>query len=492
MQYIFFALSQSFLRLAVLIFSLLMGGLVTGCKRDEKFPDIGLTLASPTDVAADKSGAYFYVLNADYPRDYNVGSIVTFNSSGDKLGAIQVPRLGRSLTRSGDDLFATFSSRGDEGGPVVQLYDLSKPEAPVMVKQWEVNVVCNPINTVARENYKYFAVACANGMLLAGELKTPRTESTLTLVRNYPFARRAMHINVARNLLIAFPTDLSEQTWADSMQVDKDSVSDDDTGTVTENTPDDVADDWQKDIPSRRNKDKRSPYQYIVYDFAAEAAKGFPYLEGTTNVQPELHFVYFNLLNFDGTPDFVLKNDSATSLYSKYYRTNFWQAQPDPNSDDIFYLSHRGYTTTTRNGSPHANNIVKVTLTGDLKAKGYKTKDVMNFERVYGFKGELDPSGRYYPMGFQIQQVRGQPLLLVNNFRDLINFPNQYYFSLAAKVLGSNAWFTEKSTTDVGHSYYQVALTASGRGMAISFYGNVAILLDAFPGTDINELKTIN
>lgn len=489
MQYIVFSLSQSFLRFAMLVFSLLIGGFVTGCKRDETFPDIGLTLASPTDVAADKSGAFFYVLNADYPRDYNVGSIVTFNSSGDKLGATSVPRLGRSLTRSGDDLFATFSSRGDEGGPAVQLYDISKPQTPVFVKQWEVDGSCNPINLVAREGYKYFAVACANGMLLAGELKTPRSESTLTLVRNYPFSRRAMHINVARNLLIAFPTDLSEQSYADGLQADKDSVtSDNDKGTVIENTPNDVADIWEAGVFERRNKDRRAPYQYVVYDFAAEAANGFPFKDGL-NVQPELHFVYFNLLNFDGTPDSVIKSDNLTL---KYYRTNFWQAQPDPNTDDIFYLSHRGFTTTTRPGSPHANNIVKVTLIGDLKAASYLTKDVLNFERVYGFKGELDPNGRYYPMGFQIQQVRGQPLLLVNNFRDLINFPNQYYFSLAAKVLGSNSWFTEKSTTDVGHSYYQVALTPSGRGMAISFYGNVAILLDAFPGTDINEIKTIN
>ena len=490
MQYIFLALSQSFMRLVMLFFSLLIGGMVTGCKREEKFPDIGLTLASPTDVASDKSGGNFYVLNADYPRDYNVGSIVTMNSAGDKLGAIAVPRLGRSLTRSGNDLFATFSSRGDEGGPVVQLYDLTKPEAPVFVKQWEVDVLCSPINTVARDGYNYFAVSCANGMMLVGELKTPRAASTLTLVRNYPFARRAMHIKTARNLLSACPTDVSEQTWADIRQLDADSLtSDDDSGTVIAGTPNDVPDEKEQDLFRRRNKDLRAPYQYVVYDLAAEAAKGFPFVDDPKVLQSELHFVYFNLLNFDGTPDYVFKNDE---INFKYYRTNFWQAQPDPNTDDIFYLSHRGYTTTTRTGSPHANNIVKVTLTGDLRAKSFNTKDVFNFERVYGFKGELDPAGGYYPMGFQIQQVRGQPLLLVNNFRDLINFPNQYYFSLAAKVLGSNSWFTEKSTTDVGHSYYQVALTPSGRGMAISFYGNVAILLDAFPGTAINEVKTIN
>lgn len=479
----------------VLVLSFLMGALVTSCKRSEKFPDIGLSLASPQDVVADKTGGYFYVLNVDYPRDYDTGSLVVLNSNGDKLSSMLVPRLGRSLARANDYLLATFSNLDDEGGPNVQLFDISTPTAPKLVKRWDIDGRCNPNNAIMRENpatpgknYDYFAVSCANGMLMVGQFST----MDLKLVRNYPGNHRAMHFNVARNLLIGFPTNINAQTWVDKVAKDALTYADEATATATDGA-NDIPDDFEADAFQRRNKLTRGKYQFYVYDLAAATTNKFPYIEDINNpdIQKELHWVYFNLLNFDGTPDLII-NSANDTINSKYYRTNFWQALPDPNTDDTFYLSHRGYSASGYTGSPHANSIIKVQLTGDITQSGFKTEDVLSFQRVYGFKGELDPNGRYYPMGFQIQQVRGQPLLVVNNQRDLINFPNQYYFSLAAKVLGSNSWFTEKATTDVGRSYSQIALTPSGRGLAISFYGNVAILLDAYPGTDINEIKTIN
>lgn len=471
-----------------LVFSLFVTVFFSTCKREETFPEIGLNFAGPTDVTSDKTGDYFYVLNSDPHRDYNVGSILTINSAGEKISAIHVPPLGNSLARAGSDLIATFSDRKEEGAGTVKLFDLTNPASPVSVKDWNIDSRCSPINAVIRENYKYFAVACANGMMLAGELKTPRSESTLTLVRTYPNTHRAMHINTARNLLIAFPTDLNEQVWSDQVMEDSQSYADNSVGTQTAGG-NEVPDGWENTRYQRQNRDRRGAYQYAVYDLAAAATAGFPYKEAE-DVQPELHWIYFNLFNFDGSPDLTI---TADNINNRYYRTNFWQAVPDFDSEDTFYLSHRGYVSTNHSpGSPYANSIIKVQLTGDITSKTLKTEEVMSFERVYGFKGELDPNGRYYPTSFQIQRIKGEPLLLVNHFRDPIYFNNEAYFSLAAKVLGDNSWFTEKASTDVKHSYGSIALTPAGRGISISFFGDVVILLDAFPGTDIKEIKTIN
>jgi hypothetical protein len=77
--------------------------------------------------------------------------------------------------------------------------------------------------------------------------------------------------------------------------------------------------------------------------------------------------------------------------------------------------------------------------------------------------------------------------LVVNHFRDLVNWPGQAYFSLAAKVLGENHWFSEISSTSSAKTYYQIAVTSSGRALAANFYGNSLILLDVTPGVGITE-----
>jgi hypothetical protein len=88
---------------------------------------------------------------------------------------------------------------------------------------------------------------------------------------------------------------------------------------------------------------------------------------------------------------------------------------------------------------------------------------------------------------FELASIQGKSVLLINHFRDLVNWPGQGYFSLATKVVGDNSWFAESSTSFSGKSYYQVALTSSGRGLAANFYGNSLILLDVTPGVGITE-----
>jgi hypothetical protein len=463
-----------------------------GCKRDETFPDIGDKFANPIDVAADTSGNFFFVLNTDYPRDYNAGSIMTFDRDGNKLNALKVKRLGRSLNVAGNDMIVTYSSEGEDASPLVELYDVTKPSSPILSASW-VPTNCNPVNAEIKSGYKYFAISCSNGALQIGELTTPRSNSKLNYVRKYPMARRAMHLDVKRQILISFPTYLGVANSSDQLITDETSFTTDYVSNTETKVPNEVPDDWEKSINDRKNKGRRAPYQFTLYDIAAEAAKGFPLVEDIEVLQPELRWIYFNLANFDGTPDI---QPAASTLTTRYYRTNFWDARADLNDENTFYLSHRGATDSTRAGSIHANSIVKVKILKDPKtANGVvpKTEDIMTFERVYGFKGEgANDSSRHYPGDFEMAAVNGSPLLMVNHFRDPVFFPSSQYSALAAKVLGDNTWFNEIIEPKTGHQYYQFALTSSGRAMAVSFYQNMLILLDTTPGAAITEIKTIN
>lgn len=474
-----------------LTFAVLVGLLTTtACKRDEKFPSIDNRLVTPTDVAADSTGNFFFVLSSDDSRDYNVGSIVVFSKEGDKVGVVLTPRLGRTLTVAGSDMLVTYSYAGEDSPSKAELYDVSDPTAIKLTASWLLGD-CNPINAVMRANYQYFAVSCSSGAIFIGELATPRSASKINLVRRYPGARRALHLDTSRNLLIAFTSDLRSQYLLDTEMVDVSSYTDDNEGTITA-TPNEIPDVWETTRADRRNKSRRGIYQYVVYDIAAEAAKQFPQVDDYTTVLSELRWTYFKLANFDGSPDIAL---DATQASKRYYRTNFWDAQPDPTDSDAFFLSHRGTSDTSRAGSPHANSIIRVRITGDLRPAGTTapfTEDVLMFERVYGFKGELEPSGKSFPGAFEVSMVNGAPLLVVNHFRDIKNFPASRYSSLASKVIGENGWFSEITESATGHSYSNIAVTPSGRAMAISFYQNLAILLDATPGAAITVIKTTN
>lgn len=462
--------------LVAFLFSL--GSLTSACKKEEKFPSLGDRVVSPIDVAADASGQYFYALNSDYPRDYNAGSLLVLSTEGVKLGVTQLPRLGRSLTVAGNTLIITFSNSG-ESAPKIMLFDISSPAAPALAKTFEPEE-CNPINASAKASYQYWVVSCSNGKIFAGDLKTPLADSTLKLVRNYETPRRALHIDTSRNLLIAFPTDMGEQLWADAELTDAATYAAD--GTKTD-VSDQIPDLLQDSKSERTNRAGWGRFQFAVYDLAAGAMSGWQAKE-FKDTTDELRWIYFVLENFDGTPDV---SQTTENINSRYYRTNFWEAKGDHEDSDVFYLSHRGSSDPAKGGSRHANSIIKVRIMGDLTAKTLGTDDVLTFERIYGFKGELDPNGRHFPGGFDIKTVQGKPLLLVNHFRDIINWPGQAYFSLAAKVIGENHWFAETSSTSTTKSYYQVALTPSGRAMAANFYGNSLILLDVTPGVGITE-----
>jgi hypothetical protein len=456
--------------------------LFVACKKQEKFPELGNRVANPVDVGVDSSERYFYALNSDYPREFNQGSLLVIDTAGNKVNAIALPRLGRSLTVAGNALIVTLS-KSEESPAKILLFDISSPEAPKLAKSFEPTE-CNPLNAIARANYGYWALSCSNGPIFAGDLASPLENSTLRKIRNFRMSRRALYLDTGRNLLLAFPTDIGEQEFSDLQADDSKSVDDNDAET---NEPNEIPDQYERSRFERAKKARNEIHQLAVVNLSEAASSGWPEKDQTQSIE-DLRWVYFNLAEKDGTLDLPA---TATNQNTKYYRTNFWEAKPDVTDPDTFYLSHRGTLDKTRSVSPNANNIIRVKITGDLLDKTAKTKDVLTFERIYGFKAELEKSDRHFVGDFELVSIQSKTVLLINHFRDLVNWPGQGYFSLATKVVGDNSWFSESSTSFSGKSYYQVALTSSGRGLAANFYGNSLILLDVTPGVGITEQAII-
>ncbi|NBQ54632.1 MAG: hypothetical protein EBU49_13780, partial [Proteobacteria bacterium] len=144
------------------IFLLLtLGTLVpSSCKRAETFPTLGDQVASPVDVAVAPGEGYFYALNADFDRTFNAGSILVIDTEGNKKSAISVPRLGRNIAIAGNDMLVTFDADGTSRGAEAILFDVSTPEAPREITRLDLG--CSPLNTVMRQGYKHFAIACEN------------------------------------------------------------------------------------------------------------------------------------------------------------------------------------------------------------------------------------------------------------------------------------------------------------------------------------------
>ena len=485
-------------RTASCLSTVLLAALVIfpGCKREEKFPDLGMSFAYPADVATSDDGQQFYAINSDFDRTYNKGSILVMDLQGNRLVAVETPRLGRSLTVAGNDMLVTYDRAETIDDAQAQLFDLTDPKLPKLVKTFTLPS-CTPLNAVMVKNYKYFAVSCINGPLMVGELKSNRADTTLTLVREYERTRRALVLDTRRNLLYAFITDMGKQDIFEGVYTDTKTVTD--AGETT--TPNEVPDDWEVTKAKRSRTDRNETFQFVVYDLTAEAAAGFPYRNVTSpEVRKELRWLYFCLSNFDGTPDPDGVCDGAENgTQRKLYRANFWDAKPDPQDPNVFYLSHRGVGATL-----YSNDVVKVSINGEPKvdASGAvpKTDTFFGFERVYGFPGQIEKDSTkldlHYPGDIEIPIVSGRKMLVVNHFRDLVFWKKgEFRFGLTSSVIGENFWFSDTINADPSraadpeYSHYQVAVTPSGKGMSCSFYGNSVMLLDIAPGTDIKITK---
>jgi hypothetical protein len=527
-----------------------------GCRRKESFPDIGDTIASPVDLALTADEKYVFVLNADFDRTYNQGSIITMDTDGNKLNVIKVPRMGRSLTVAGDVMLVTIDQQNEDNNtdtpPELLLFDISDPVHPALKQTWLLPA--SPFNTTMRAGYPYFALSCLDGSLFIGDTENGLDQATLKYVRTYGQPRRALYIDPKRELLFGFTTDTTKGLNADNEYIDiwgfapsptTHQVLDpskDPTDPLAQ-IPDEVPDIYQGSTIQQTGTSFNEVYQFFMYDFVHEKTveapptttpasssavqinimplrtqsdpEGcrvqagiedchFPFRQSTDPYeQDELRWIYFRLSNFDGSPD---RSPAYNNPGYRFYRTNFFSAEPDPDDPDAFYLSQRG----SPDRSPWANQIVRVKFTGDPHAYGQAptqfpnnllqkwvpfTDTFFSFERVYGFRGP-EATRSDYPGSFKVARVGGQKIVVVNNFRDLVNWvKDDWYFSLGAQTLDHDAsWFAEQ-VGDVDPqnptTYYQVALTSTGRLISLAFYGNAVMLLDVVPGVGINVVKRI-
>jgi hypothetical protein len=480
----------------IFIFSALFFG---ACRTEETLPPIGQNIAGPVDVDADESGQYFYVLNSDFERRFGEGSILIVTTEGEKLKALTTPRMGRILEIIGSQMLVAYdrAEPGEDGK--LELYDISDPRNPVLHKVWDFE--CAPLNVVGAEGYSHFAVSCGEGYLYVGTLKSPLAQSDLKKVRGYEVARRALYIDVKRELIFAFPTDLGAQNIEDARLEDK--LTYDATGTAKAGA-NEIPDAWEE---ARRGRDYRLgwyPYQLAIYDIKEGRDAKFPYKsldkddDTAEEVQAEHRWIYFVLNSLDGTPD---SDDGILNPATKNYRTNFWEAKPYPGEDDSFLVSQRGV-----NASVHANNVIKVTITGDVKAvakgegkcaAGYTTlnemcvpnmETILEFDRVYGFTADKS----HYPGSFETAMVNGQTMLMVNHFKEPYYFQQKdRSYAIAAALLDDGLWTSELKASAFADSYYQIAINEQGRAITCVFYGDAVLLMDIFPGTDIKVVKRI-
>lgn len=459
-----------------------------GCKQKEKFPDLGSRFSGPDAVAVSDSGTHFYVLNTDFERFYNKGSIVVLDEAGNKVNVVETPRMGRMLRVAGNYMLAGFD-RIDTGEPTeVILYNVADPANPVKMQSWLTDAA--PVNAAMVKGYNHFAVTLSNGQLLLGTFEGEGAPS-LTKVRDYGIFRRALYLDPNRELLFAFTTDFAAPSMEDRAG-QEDSRTFDLNGVLVANVPNDVPDGMEQDIKAvRAELSNRQLYQFVIYDIGKERAAGFPHrllgdLEDKT-VDNELRWLYFTLTSQDGIPDNM---DGYENPFHQTYRTNIWDAAPDPEDPDAFYFSQRG---GLKGSGQYANNVVHARITGSPAVKEGKvprTSTYLSFERAYGFAGEVNE--RSYPGNIDVKVINNLPVLMVTDSRDQVYWKeDNLIYSLTAKNLDGTQWYTKLATTDHQLSYTGVVVNQRGIGVSASYYGSRVATFKVVPGVDITDVRTI-
>ena len=487
--------------------------LVFGCVEEETFPDMGLAVSGPIGVAKSSDGDYFYVLNSDFEWIYNSGSILVLQDENDTLekkAALKVPRLGRDMQvakdASGSDrMVALFDRPGTD--ELAKVYQIGLKSAPTLsaVKVWDID--CSPLSVAVADSYDRFFVGCKNGDLYAGVYAAEDgSGGSLKLVRSYGKARRAMYIDTKNNLLLAFPTDLERQTTIDAKELDKFSFvipQGAQEGQMVE-ASNEVPDKFEESTRVRRQVANRYIYQFIVYDIAAEEAKGSPYRMIGDLKNPEAswesRWLYFPLDDEVTGAD----RDVNDEGFYRIYRTNFFKAMANPFGDgEHFFLSHRGSVASS-------NNILKVSIVGDIKpidpvdgacnADTHRldqgkciplTSKVLNVEEgIYGASGEVDDL--HYTGDFDLGTVNSQRMLFVNHFRDLVFWPaDRRRFSVVAKILDGDQQTGKLESGSHLESFYGISVNSRGNGLSCSFYGGTILQLKVQAGR-VELVKHIN
>ena len=394
------------------------------CDSSQQFLQLGERLASPIDVAVADTGTHFYVINADHDRTYNQGSILVIDEAGNKLRAVSTPRMASSVDVAGEHMLVTFMQSTEFDQPEVHRYSLQNPDTPELDQRWELP--CQPLHSVQRTGYRYFFVSCVDGTLLYGDHDT----NTLRPVRKYQYPRRAMYLDAERELLLAFPTSLDRPAAEDRRLKDVESADKKDGGGNF------IPDEWET---RAANASITELYQFALYDIKAAEQAQFPFSDTAAS---EMHWLTYD--------------DIATS--DKYYRTNFWQAAPDPDDTSIFYLSQRGNLPTKTHT---ANNVVKVSIAADLRANA---NHALTFAPA-----ATSPHKLWYPSDLAIQHLdKIGKVLFIGSLRDVANWPSDKSYS--SILIHAPTWqeHVQGKAIELG----AFAVNARGVLLAVAFFSN--------------------
>ncbi|MBC7658644.1 MAG: hypothetical protein H7249_02960 [Chitinophagaceae bacterium] len=493
----------------------------SACNVKEKLPPLGKQISGAVDIVTSPSGKLFYVLNSDYERRYNTGSLIVIDpaapAGSEKINAIGTPRVGRSLHVQGNLLLITYADSEARALGTVEMWDTTDERTPS--KMWSRNVDCNPLNGIISPDLTYFAIGCIGGNIYVG--KNPRSAAnvptTFDLVRSYGYDHHALYFysTGGKTFLLGFPSDIDKKGFADATVDDKQSYIAA-TDTVVDG-PNGVPDTFELTAAERRQTNLAHPYQMFVYPVTdeEEASKAphdpafpvygtFRYILHGSFTKPsvsdtEIHYIYYNLLEADGQapagngiPD---SGEYIITPNKHRYRTNFWEIKNGvENNPAIFYISQRG------DYNSQSNNVLRVVINDAalLNAKTSNFEQMFQVNRVYGFKIDHDNGGRY-PGAFDIANIDGEPMLLVNSFRDLIYYAEAPFYSITRKLLDNPTALTEVpssfDSTDFRTSFYQIAVatdpSVKGKMLTSSFYGNILYLFDASPNVSIRGQKPI-
>lgn len=527
-----------------LFFWLSLGSLlVTACKTEERFPDIKGKFTGPIDIAV--VGDYSYVLNSDFERTYNTGSIQSIDLTQSDLTQAHsathyVPRMGNSLLAVDNNLVATFSRQdvGEMGS--VEIYSLDGSGGMTTTVRQELD--CSPIVSVVSDAKTWMAVACSTGELYVSTIENSDLSTVnLRLVRDYDYARRAMYIyeSGGDTYLFAFPTDLGRKTESDLCSVDRYAYSSeqavDSNGNITlSGSSNEVPDSLENRKDLIRRMERRYPYQMVILNLTALQSENFHYKELTSDIElvsntteisvngspksifeyanQELKFIYYPLERAAGDVtssfDCDTASDSAEEAENiRFYRTNFWTTQSGESSG-AFYLSQRGIDADIDSQNTDANNILYFEVKSGVDFSGPSSstptafsqtfEEMFSVTRIAGGFNSLEKTG--YPGDFEVVDFTNERFVFINQFRDEDNWGASKLYAIDAKNISGDETTNEPKRwigSDYSESAYQFAIYKNSQNvpsklLSVSFYGESVLVfdLDAVDGIDPSVTPT--
>ena len=436
-------------------------------------------VVSIKDITIDGAN-YMVALSSDYDRTYNKGSIQLLNAESgsnapEKVFLYETTRLGRALQVYSNYIMVSYDSENDETSGKLEMYKFNSSAEIALVKSWELD--CSPTNAIFAESGNYFAVTCFGGTTFMGIMDTAdEANISLTKVRDYNMTLRAMHFynNGTSEVLFAFPAIYQYPSSDDRYTIDVKSYVPSDT-SVSKDEPNGIPDGFESSDSAQRKITSRYPYQFIAYNVTMEQSltaadesvtTPFRFIESGTPIDPtqadneRVYFIWEDASSFDAT---TYTADGIEIKYEKedgyrYYRTNFWDVQPDPSGlSTRFFLSHRG-----DEDSPDSNNVFQIDLSAVdydailyrdfFDADGYpntiEIDDVFGANavtRVFGLRSsqdgyDIDDNTYLTEISFFQSTTTSEYFLLANSFKDIAFWDKGEQTSqLLIKPLGASA-----------------------------------------------------